>query len=84
MACPLFFVAHTWSLAIEEHYYLLLTLCMVVAARRKATVRGLFWFLFAICALEIPFRYWLVTHGHLVFLPTLAYLDSLETAFCRR
>jgi hypothetical protein len=57
---------------------------MVVAARRKATVRGLFWFLFAICALEIPFRYWLVTHGHLVFLPTLAYLDSLETAFCRR
>ena len=70
-------VAHTWSLAIEEHCYLLLTLCMVVAARRKATVRGLFWFLFAVCALEIPFRYWLVTHGHLVFLPTHARLDSI-------
>ena len=70
-------VAHTWSLAIEEHCYLLLTLCMVIAARRKATVRGLFWFLFAICALEIPFRYWLVRHGHLVFLPTHARLDSI-------
>lgn len=70
-------VAHTWSLAIEEHCYLLLTLCMVIAARRKASVRGLFWFLFAICALEIPFRYWLVTHGHLVFLPTHARLDSI-------
>ncbi|HEY4010069.1 MAG TPA: acyltransferase [Acidobacteriaceae bacterium] len=70
-------VAHTWSLAIEEHCYLLLTLCMVIAARHKATVRGLFWFLFAVCALEIPFRYWLVTHGHLVFLPTHARLDSI-------
>jgi peptidoglycan/LPS O-acetylase OafA/YrhL len=70
-------VAHTWSLAIEEHCYLLLTLCMVIAARRKASVRGLFWFIFAICALEIPFRYWLVTHGHLVFLPTHARLDSI-------
>jgi peptidoglycan/LPS O-acetylase OafA/YrhL len=70
-------VAHTWSLAIEEHCYLLLTLCMVIAARRKATIRGLFWFLFAVCALEIPFRYWLVTHGHLVFEPTHARLDSI-------
>lgn len=70
-------VAHTWSLAIEEHCYLLLTLCMVIAARRKVSVRGLFWFLFAVCALEIPFRYWLVTHGHLVFLPTHARLDSI-------
>jgi len=70
-------VAHTWSLAIEEHCYLLLTLCMVIAARRKASVRGLFWFLFTICALEIPFRYWLVTQGHPVFLPTHARLDSI-------
>lgn len=70
-------VAHTWSLAVEEHCYLLLTLCMVIAARRKASVRGLFYFLFAVCALEIPFRYWLVTHGHLVFLPTHARLDSI-------
>lgn len=70
-------VAHTWSLAIEEHCYLLLTLCMVIAARFKASVRGLFWFLFVICALEIPFRYWLVSHGHLVFLPTHARLDSI-------
>ena len=70
-------VAHTWSLAIEEHSYLLLTLCMVIAARRKASVHGLFWFLFAVCASEIPFRYWLVAHGHLVFEPTHARLDSI-------
>lgn len=70
-------VAHTWSLAIEEHCYLLLTACMVIASRRKVSVRGLFYFLLAICVLEIPFRYWLVTHGHLVFLPTHARLDSI-------
>lgn len=70
-------VAHTWSLAVEEHCYLLLTLCMVVASRRKVSVRGLFYFLLTICVLEIPFRYWLVTHGHLVFLPTHARLDSI-------
>jgi peptidoglycan/LPS O-acetylase OafA/YrhL len=50
---------------------------MVIASRRKVSVRGLFYFLFAVCALEIPFRYWLVTHGHLVFLPTHARLDSI-------
>jgi peptidoglycan/LPS O-acetylase OafA/YrhL len=70
-------VAHTWSLAVEEHCYLLLTLCMVIASRRKASVRGLFYFLLAICVLEIPFRYWLVRHGGLVFLPTHARLDSI-------
>ncbi len=70
-------VAHTWSLAVEEHCYLLLTLVMVIAARRKASPRGLFWFLFAVCALEIPFRYWLVAHNHLVFEPTHARLDSI-------
>lgn len=70
-------VAHTWSLAVEEHCYLLLTLCMVIASRRKVTPRGLFWFLFTICALEIPFRYWLLWHYHPVFEPTHARLDSI-------
>jgi peptidoglycan/LPS O-acetylase OafA/YrhL len=50
---------------------------MVIAARHKATVRGLFWFLFAVCALEIPFRYWLAAHHYPVFEPTHARLDSI-------
>lgn len=70
-------IAHTWSLAVEEHCYLLLTLLMVIAARCKISPRGLFWFLFTICALEIPFRYWLVWHYHPVFEPTHARLDSI-------
>ncbi|HVG27355.1 MAG TPA: acyltransferase [Acidobacteriaceae bacterium] len=70
-------VAHTWSLAVEEHAYLLLTLCMAIAARRRATVRGLFLFLLTVCLLEIPFRYFLVMTGHLVFLPTHARIDSI-------
>lgn len=67
----------TWSLAIEEHVYLLLTLCLVVAARRKASTRHLFYFLLAVCAAEIPFRYLLTAYGHLIFLPTHARLDSI-------
>jgi peptidoglycan/LPS O-acetylase OafA/YrhL len=70
-------IAHTWSLAVEEHCYLLLTLCMVVAARRRSSIRNLFIFLLAICLLEIPFRYLLLSTGHLVFLPTHARLDSI-------
>lgn len=70
-------VAHTWSLAIEEHCYLLLTFCMVIAARRKVSVRGLFWFLLVVCALEIPFRYWLAAHNYRTFEPTHARLDSI-------
>lgn len=34
-------IAHTWSLAVEEHFYLLLLLCMAVAAWRKASLRHL-------------------------------------------
>lgn len=70
-------IAHTWSLAVEEHCYLLLTLCMVIAARRRASVRGVFFLLLAICLLEIPIRYWLAVTGHSIFLPTHARLDSI-------
>jgi peptidoglycan/LPS O-acetylase OafA/YrhL len=70
-------IAHTWSLAVEEHCYLLLTFCMMIAARRRVTVRGLFFFLLTICLLEIPLRYLLEGTGHRIFLPTHARLDSI-------
>jgi peptidoglycan/LPS O-acetylase OafA/YrhL len=70
-------VAHTWSLAVEEHAYILLTLCLAVAARRKVSTRGLFWFLSAVCMAEIPVRYLMVYTGHAIFLPTHARLDSI-------
>ena len=70
-------ISHTWSLAVEEHCYLLLTLCMVIAGRRRASVRAVFYFFLTICLLEIPLRYWMEAAGHPVFLPTHSRLDSI-------
>ena len=70
-------IAHTWSLAVEEHCYLLLALCMLVATRRRVSPRGLFFVLLTVCVLETPFRYLLVYSGHLIFLPTHARLDGI-------
>lgn len=67
----------TWSLAIEEHVYLLLTLCLAIAARRKASTRNLFYFILAVCLAEIPIRYLMMATGHEVFLPTHARVDSI-------
>jgi peptidoglycan/LPS O-acetylase OafA/YrhL len=43
-------VPHTWSLAVEEHAYLFLVLCVALAARWKARMRGLFVFLAVVAA----------------------------------
>lgn len=70
-------IAHTWSLAVEEHCYLLLAFGMVVASRRRVDVRVLFYVLLTVCLLETPLRLLLVYTGHLIFLPTHARLDSI-------
>lgn len=70
-------IAHTWSLAVEEHCYLLLVLLMVVAARWRVRMRSLFFFLLAVCLLEIPLRYILIMTGHLIYEPTHTRLDSI-------
>jgi peptidoglycan/LPS O-acetylase OafA/YrhL len=57
-------LAHTWSLAVEEHFYLLWPLCMVGLLRRKLS---LIWFIVGTAALSflsmIVFTRWLGLHG---------------------
>jgi peptidoglycan/LPS O-acetylase OafA/YrhL len=70
-------VAHTWSLAVEEHAYLLLVLCLVIAVRLHSRMRTLF-FLFAgtIVAVSV----WglvLAERGHNVFTRTDTRIDGI-------
>jgi peptidoglycan/LPS O-acetylase OafA/YrhL len=41
-------IPHTWSLAVEEHAYLLMVLCFAVAVHWKARMRSLFVFFVAV------------------------------------
>ena len=50
---PAFFMGHFWSLAVEEHFYLLLSLVLLVFKRNRILVLGVLYFLF-----------WLPLHLH--------------------
>ena len=67
----------TWSLAIEEHTYLILTGILFIASRHKWTAKRLFTLLSCICLFEIVFRYILLECKQSIFLPTHARLDSI-------
>jgi len=70
-------VAHTWSLAVEEHAYLFLVLCMVLAARWKARMRSLFFF-FAITAVGVSvLRLAMLRKGLPYFEPTHVRIDGI-------
>lgn len=70
-------IAHTWSLAVEEHAYLLLTFLMVVAARftlQKVTVLRL---LFGVVAVVSLVRIACIRHGIDVFSGTQFRIDGI-------
>jgi peptidoglycan/LPS O-acetylase OafA/YrhL len=56
-------VPHTWSLAVEEHAYLLLTLCLVIASRRRVRMRTLFLVLAIISLGVVVLRIVIATRG---------------------
>lgn len=56
-------IPHTWSLAVEEHAYLLLVLCLGVAARWRVRVRALGMFLAGVCVFVVLSRLVLIEHG---------------------
>ena len=57
-------IPHTWSLAVEEHAYLLLALCLAVAARWRVRVRALGVFLAVVCFVVVVSRLILIEHGY--------------------
>jgi peptidoglycan/LPS O-acetylase OafA/YrhL len=46
-------IAHTWTLAVEEHAYLLLVLILAIAARKRLQARHVFTFLAVLCVAVI-------------------------------
>ena len=70
-------VAHTWSLAVEEHAYLLIVLVLYIAARARVRMRSLFLF-FALLALTSSLlRLYTIHLGKDYFDPTHVRIDGI-------
>jgi peptidoglycan/LPS O-acetylase OafA/YrhL len=52
------FTGHFWTLAVEEHFYILLSLFLFLCRRYRIAILGLF--LAALCLVQN----WAITHGH--------------------
>jgi peptidoglycan/LPS O-acetylase OafA/YrhL len=74
------FTAPYWSLAVEEHFYLLFPITLLFLVRRLSYPRVAA-ALAALCAVILLWRCWLVMHGsmgaHYTYLATDTRLDSL-------
>jgi len=70
-------VAFTWSLAVEEHAYILLVIILAVAARLAVRMRTLFTFLAVLSAFVIVLRYILLSRGYDVFYATHTRIEAI-------
>jgi peptidoglycan/LPS O-acetylase OafA/YrhL len=70
-------IPHTWSLAVEEHAYLLLVLLLVVAARWKVRMRHLLVFLAITCVSVEVMRMVLSYKGHDVVVATHTRIEGI-------
>ena len=70
-------IAHTWSLAIEEHAYLLIILILAVAARRKTRMRSLFLFFAGLSLCIVLLRLGLAWERIQVFDPTHTRVNAI-------
>jgi peptidoglycan/LPS O-acetylase OafA/YrhL len=70
-------VAHTWSLAVEEHAYLLIVLCLFLAARWQARMRSVFFFFAALAISVSVLRLALLRHQFAYFAPTHTRIDGI-------
>jgi peptidoglycan/LPS O-acetylase OafA/YrhL len=70
-------VAHTWSLAVEEHAYLLIVLILVLASKWKVRMRTLFFFLAELCILILFLGLFLSFSRLPVFTPTHTRVDAI-------
>jgi len=69
-----------WSLAVEEHFYLIYPIALLLLLRHLA-YRNVVWILFAVCFVVMLWRTYMTTHapglGDYTYVATDARLDSL-------
>lgn len=70
-------VKHTWSLAVEEHTYLILVLLMFLAARYTVRMRSLFLLLAITSAFTVLLRLTLFELGHPVYFETHTRIEAI-------
>ena len=70
-------IAHTWSLAVEEHAYLLLIILFAVAPRLKLKIRDLFLIVATLAAATLLWRFILAAHGIDAFPRTDTRIDGI-------
>jgi peptidoglycan/LPS O-acetylase OafA/YrhL len=70
-------VAHTWTLAVEEHAYLLLVAIMAFAARKRVKIRGLFIVIGVMALSVLAWRTLLAARGVNVFMRTDTRIDGI-------
>ena len=70
-------IAHTWSLAVEEHGYLLLVAFLLLALRWRLDQRAVFWILVATTTMVIVLRQVLAQTGHPYFAETHTRIDGI-------
>jgi peptidoglycan/LPS O-acetylase OafA/YrhL len=70
-------VPHTWTLAVEEHAYLLLAVVIALAARRQIEIRHLFYGLLAAAVCVVSLRLILAGHGFDTYPRTDTRIDGI-------
>ena len=70
-------IAHTWSLAVEEHAYLLILLFLAAAARLRLRMRTVFFTLLGMCISVELLRLYLASRFDPVFAPTHTRVDAI-------
>jgi peptidoglycan/LPS O-acetylase OafA/YrhL len=57
-------IPHLWTLAVEEHAYILLVLLVILAARLRVTTRTAFLVIAGLCAAVVTLRLFLAVHNY--------------------
>ena len=70
-------IPHTWSLAVEEHAYLLLALCLALAARWNVRMRSLCLLLVSVCGAVVLARMILIEKGYDVITETHTRIEGI-------
>lgn len=70
-------IPHTWSLAVEEHAYLLLVVFLAVAAHWRWRVRTVAITTAVTCAVVVISRLWLIQHGFEVMSRTHTRIEGI-------